>query len=112
MTEKEYAKIIAKNLKRIAYERGKEQCDIVKDLGINQATVSSWFTGKRVPRMSKIDLLCEYFNCKRSDIMEEHADETAVIVPQIIIDVLASDKAARLVEYAEMLKKWGESDDH
>lgn len=72
MTEKDYAKIIAKNLKRIAYDNDKTQQDIINDLHLKQATVSSWFTGNRVPRMDKIDLLCHYFNCRRNDIMEEY----------------------------------------
>lgn len=74
MNENEYAKIISKNLKRILYEQGKSQTDIVKDLNINKATVSSWVSGTRLPRMDKIDLLCHYLNVSRSDIMEDHSD--------------------------------------
>lgn len=70
MTNQEYAKITARNLKRIAYEHQKSQADISKDLGLNKGTVSSWMTGSRVPRMDKIDLLCKYFSCKREDLME------------------------------------------
>lgn len=71
MSENEYAKIIAKNLKRIAYEHQKTQADIARDLRLNPGTVSSWMVGTRVPRMDKIDLLCNYFNCSRTEIMEE-----------------------------------------
>ena len=76
MTQEEYAKVIARNLKRIAYERGKTQADIARDLKINKQTVSSWFRAERTPRMDKIDLLCGYFGCRRSDIMEEHGEKT------------------------------------
>ena len=71
MSKNEYAKIIAKNLKRIAYEHEKTQADIARDLHLKQATVSSWMVGTRAPRMDKIDLLCNYFNCDRSEIMDE-----------------------------------------
>ena len=71
MNNKEYGKVIAKNLKRIAYEHGKTQSDIVRDLHINQGTVSSWMVGTRIPRMDKIDMLCNYFNVSRTEIMEE-----------------------------------------
>ena len=71
MSEKEYAKIIAKNLRNIAYNAGKTQADISKDLRISKATVSSWMNGTRIPRMDKIDLLCHYFNVSRADIMED-----------------------------------------
>lgn len=74
MTEMEYTKLVARNLKRIAYENGKTQADIARDLHISKATVSSWMTGTRLPRMDKVDLLCHYFNCKRSDIMEEQKE--------------------------------------
>ena len=74
MNEEDYGRIIAKNLKRIAYENGKSQADISRDLNISKQTLSSWMNGKRIPRMSKVDLLCSYFNCTRSDIMEIHAD--------------------------------------
>ena len=75
MTSAEYGKIISKNLKRIAYENERTQADIARDLNLKQATVSSWMTGTRVPRMDKIDLLCHYFNCTRVDIMEPHDEQ-------------------------------------
>ena len=75
MTSLEYGKIISKNLKRIAYDNQKSQSDIARELGLKQATVSSWMNGTRIPRMNKIDLLCHYFNCRRTDIMEEHAED-------------------------------------
>ena len=71
MSDNEYAKVIAKNLKRIAAEHEKSQADIARDLHINQGTVSTWMVGTRVPRMDKIDLLCSYFNVNRAEIMEE-----------------------------------------
>ena len=72
MDTSKYAKIISKNLKRLAYDNGKMQTDIAKDLGLNPQTVSTWMTGKSIPRMPMIDMLCEYFHCKRSDIMEPY----------------------------------------
>lgn len=70
MTNKEYGKIIAKNLKRILYDSGRKQVDVAKDLNIPKTTVSGWVNGTRVPRMDHIDMLCHYFNVRRSDIMD------------------------------------------
>ena len=69
---KDYGKIVSKNLKRIMYEHEKTQADVSRDLNINKATLSSWMTGTRVPRMKMVDILCNYFNVTRQDIMEEH----------------------------------------
>ena len=70
--DEDIGKLIAKNLKRLSYEHGKTQADISRDLGISKQTLSTWMNGTRIPRMPKIDLLCHYFNCKRSDILEPH----------------------------------------
>lgn len=69
MINSDLGKTISKNLRRIAYEAGKTQADISRDLKIHKATISSWMNGTRVPKMEKIDLLCHYFNCRRSDIL-------------------------------------------
>ena len=70
--ERDYGKIIAKNLRELALYHDKSQADISRDLHISKATLSSWMNGTRVPRMDKVDLLC---NCSRSDIMEDHAGD-------------------------------------
>jgi len=72
MTKEEYSKVVAANLRRLAYDHGKTQMDIAKDLGVNQATVSCWMNGRRTPKVDTIDRLCEYFNCIRDDIMEPY----------------------------------------
>ena len=77
MTEKAYAKLVARNLRNIAVQNDKTQADIARDLNLSKATVSSWMNGTRIPRMDKIDLLCHYFNCKRSDIMEDQEEVKA-----------------------------------
>lgn len=132
MPEREYARLIAKNLKRIAYESGKTQSDIAKDLRISKQTVSSWFRGERTPRMEKIDLLCHYFNCRRSDIMEERTDdheqdknsvpyyinpETAMIAQKVfdqpeyrvLFDAANGVKPENIMLAAEMLRRFKET---
>lgn len=73
--ERDYGKIIAKNLRELAFYHEKTQAEISRDLNISKATLSSWMNGTRVPRMDKVDLLCNYFNCTRSDIMEDHSKD-------------------------------------
>lgn len=70
--EEEYAKTVAKNLKRLLYEHEKTQADLSRDLGIAKTTVNGWIGGKRTPKMPTIDLLCQYFGCERNDIIEKH----------------------------------------
>ena len=72
MTQEEFRKIFAKNLRRIMVEREKTQADICRGIGVSQPTVSTWMTAKKVPRMDTLDDLCAYLGCQRSDLIEEH----------------------------------------
>ncbi len=71
MPESEINRIIAKNINRFLNARNKTQVDLAEYMGVSQATVSNWCKGIKTPRMDKIDKICEFFNCKRSDLMEE-----------------------------------------
>lgn len=101
MTEQEYAKVIAKNLKRLAYDHGKSQVEIARDLQINPATLSSWMTGTRTPKMPKIDMLCKYFGCQREDIMEPYVPKE--------LPSLSSEEMAVALAYREASKERKES---
>lgn len=60
---------IAKNLRRIMYDKGLSQADLAKAIGINKATLSCWMNGTRIPRMHNIDTLAEYLHVNREDIV-------------------------------------------
>lgn len=77
MSERDYAKLVAKNIRYFMDLNGKTQADLAKDLKISKATISSWVNGTRIPRMEKIDMLCHYFNITRADLMEEHSANEA-----------------------------------
>lgn len=124
MTEKEYAQVIAKNLKRIAFEKDKTQAQIAQELHIHRATISAWMNGTRTPKMSKIDMLCRYFGVQRSDIMEPHEDghhyvfdETQQIAQTIydnpdlhaLFDAARGSNPDNLKLAAEMLKRMKET---
>lgn len=73
MSEQEFYILFSRNLNYYLSINQKTQADICRELKLSKATVSSWCGGKRVPRMDKIDMLCEYFGIKRSDLMEDRA---------------------------------------
>lgn len=47
----------------------KKLCD---DLGFKYSTVSEWISGKKYPRMDKIEALSIYFGIQKSDLIEEN----------------------------------------
>lgn len=75
MGEQEFNNLFARNLTYFMNLNNKTQSDISKDLQLSKATVSSWCNATRIPRMDKVDMLCDYFNIRRSDLMEDKSEE-------------------------------------
>lgn len=69
MSEQEINKIIADNILAFIEKRNLTQKEVAEYVGVSQATVSEWCKGKKTPRMSKFDKLCELFHCSREDLM-------------------------------------------
>ena len=67
----EYRKIFVRKLAYYMQLNNKKQIDLMHDLGLKSATVSSWCTGKKLPRVDKIQLLADYFHIEKSDLLEE-----------------------------------------
>ncbi len=75
MSEDRNKRIFADNLNRIMEEHEKTPANLVADLGIPHSTLSNWTTGLKLPRMGNIEKLARYFNCEKSDLLEEHSPE-------------------------------------
>lgn len=71
MTDDDYKLIFAKNLKYYLDINNKTQMDLINDLGLSSSTVSNWCTGLKLPRMNKIEMLSDYFNIRKSDLLED-----------------------------------------
>lgn len=69
MSEKELNLIIAKNISKYLEIQSKTQTDLAEYIGVSQATVSNWCKGVKMPRMSKIDMICKFFSIERSELM-------------------------------------------
>lgn len=76
MSEHELNGIIANNITKQLELHNRTQSDLAEYMGVSQATVSNWCKGIKMPRMSKIDMICEYFHIERSDLMDEHPKST------------------------------------
>lgn len=76
MSEAEINKIISDNLNRLMEIRGTTQSELAEYMGVSQATISNWCKGVKMPRMDKIDKLCDFFHINRSDLMQEYKDPT------------------------------------
>lgn len=75
MSEKELNKIIADNITRQMELNNRTQLELAEYMNISQATVSNWCKGVKMPRMSKIDMICKFFDINRSDLMNDSSSQ-------------------------------------
>ena len=77
--------IFAKNLKYYMDYYEKDRTDICDDLGIPYTTFADWYNAVTYPRIDNIELLANYFNIQKSDLIEnkykndKELDETDVL---------------------------------
>lgn len=62
--------IFAKNLKYYMELNHKDRNDICHDLKFPYTTFAEWYNGNIYPRIDKIEILANYFNIKKSDLIE------------------------------------------
>lgn len=90
--------IFAKNLKYYMDYYEKDRNKICDDLNIPYTTFTDWYNATTYPRIDKIELLANYFNIKKSDLIENKYKEQKFDELEILFDkhknVLSeSDKA-------------------
>lgn len=67
--------IFSKNLKYYMNLNNKDRNDICKDLNLPYTTFAEWYNGNIYPRIDKIEMLANYFNIKKSDLIESKNSE-------------------------------------
>jgi transcriptional regulator with XRE-family HTH domain len=74
MSEDEIKKVFAKNLNNYLYLNGKTQADLYRYMGVSSATVSNWCNGLKMPRMDKIQAICNWLGIEKSDLLEHKSN--------------------------------------
>lgn len=63
--------IFAKNLLYWLKAKNKTQMDLMTDLNLSSSTVSDWCNAKKFPRMGTVQMLADYLDIQKSDLIEE-----------------------------------------
>lgn len=63
--------VFTENLNRLVKEREISNVELADSIGVTSAAVSLWRTGKGMPRMDKIDKICEFFGVGRDELLNE-----------------------------------------
>ena len=59
---------------------GKDQIDLINDLGINKSTISTWVRAEKMPRMGTIQSLANYFNVNISDLVDDKTNDNVNLI--------------------------------
>lgn len=71
MAKLNFNKLFADNLNRYLTKSDMTQAELAKLVNVSTASVSNWCKGIKMPRIDKIDKICDIFGCEHSDLMEE-----------------------------------------
>ena len=98
MSENELNMLIAARIQHYLEAKNKTQADLAEYMGVSQATVSNWCNGIKMPRMDKIDKICEFFGVVRSDLMVEDKEPA----PGYYLDPEAAEIAQEVYDRPEL----------
>lgn len=70
MSESDVRRMFSKNLNYFLNLNNKTQKDLVDYIGVSSSTVSNWCTGQKMPRMDKIQSICNWLGIEKSDLLE------------------------------------------
>lgn len=71
MKNLENKEIFSENLKYYMDKNNVDRNKLCEDLGFKYMTLSDWINAKTYPRIDKIELLSDYFNINKSDLIED-----------------------------------------
>ncbi len=77
MSEEEYKVIFSKNLRYYLELAKKTQSELCEYMNVSSATVSDWCNGKKMPRMDKIQAICNWLRIEKSDLLEDKGNKNS-----------------------------------
>jgi transcriptional regulator with XRE-family HTH domain len=86
--------IMAKNICKFMETHGLKRADLANILDVPYPTVSDWINAKTYPRIDKIEMMANYFNISKSDLVEDKK----------ITRPLLSERVTKLIEGDESFR--------
>lgn len=75
MDERTFNSIFARNLRHYLDMNKMTQVELSKKLNVGTTSVYNWCSGTKIPRMDKVDKMCQIFGCNRSDLITDNQSE-------------------------------------
>lgn len=100
--------IFARNLQYYMDLFGVTRRDICDQLNLKYTTICDWVTGKKYPRIDKIEMLANYFGVTKADLIE--AKDSTSQRDDLFRKILSldDDDLARINDYIDLLRLRGQ----
>lgn len=72
---KDSKQIMAENIKYYMEKKGITNQQLCDALNFKYTTFIDWINAVTYPRIGKIETMADYFNCSKSDLIEEHVTQ-------------------------------------
>lgn len=110
MSDNEIQTIFRENLKFYLTKKQSSQLDLANYLNVSNTTVNNWVKGYSMPRMDKVDRICQFFMITRADLLENKSKEESPTrhAKGIRIPVLGRVAAGIPIEAIEDVEDWEE----
>ena len=90
----------SERVKELRKEKGMTQTDLAAHVHVTKGTVSTWETGSRMPGFTKLDDLCEAFDCRMDYLIGATDVRTRRIPPKEEEDVRKHNIEDSLTDFA------------
>ena len=101
----EAADTIAKNINKYMNHYKISRKELAKRLNVTPSTVGYWCTGKKIPRMSKIDEMCKIFHIQRKHIVSDQPVRIGRVMGVKVSDQRMVPKLSLTAQKSEPLPK-------
>lgn len=92
--------IMAKNIRYYMERKGLNAKDFSIELDFKYSTVLDWLNAKTYPRIDKIEMMANYFNIEKSDLVEDKSKQTDNIdISNMVNDLMENLNSTQTLMY-------------
>lgn len=106
---KDSKQIMAENIKYYMEKKGITNQQLCDALNFKYTTFIDWINAVTYPRIGKIETMADYFNCSKSDLIEEHVTreqhDTNSEIVEVIFKLRTSPELLKLCTILKDLSK-------
>lgn len=73
MADDELRKLFAIKLNQFLEANKYNQADLARHMHVSTATTAKWCTGQTIPRIDRIQSICNWLGIEKSDLLEDNA---------------------------------------